>query len=413
MFSMTDLRRRRGCGVRPCRERGFSLVELMIASTIGLLILSAMVSVFVSTVQSRNELDKSNQQIENGRFAMEMLREDIQLAGFYGSYLPPQPPTYVAPPDPVPATPWTIPTAPDGVCTTILDNMGFVTSVGPPATYNVPVGIYGVPDTGATPACLPNRKDGTDILVIRRTSTTELNIDADANGAMDANVTKEDGSTGVSVASLGSGHYLQVSNCSDTPAERAYVLAKDPTGFILHGVKPAGSPASCVDAEAGLAPVRQYFVHIYYIATCNDCTITPVYPCTLGDCIPTLKMVELTPGTGVCTATATDSCGSMTLRPIAEGIENLQFEYGIDSNLDGTPELYSTAPADYDWQYVTAVKIFLLARNSEISADYTDTKTYSLASDGSTLPAFWGLDRNYKRHVYVATVRAINIANRR
>ena len=98
MSSTTDLRRTRGfCarrspepgfGAERSRESGFSLVELMIASTIGLLILTAMISVFVSSMQSRNEVDKSSRQIENGRFAVEMLKEDIQLAAFYGDYFP-------------------------------------------------------------------------------------------------------------------------------------------------------------------------------------------------------------------------------------------------------------------------------------------------------------------------------------
>ena len=88
MSSLTNSRRKISSGVGRARERGFSLVELMIASTLGLLILSTMISVFVSTSQSRNEVDKSSRQIENGRFAIEMLREDIQLASFYGDYLP-------------------------------------------------------------------------------------------------------------------------------------------------------------------------------------------------------------------------------------------------------------------------------------------------------------------------------------
>lgn len=390
MSSMTDLRRTRGFCAGCSRERGFSLVELMIASTLGLLILTAMISVFVSSMQSRNEVDKSSRQIENGRFAVEMLKEDIQLAAFYGDYFPS-------------SITWTTPDP----CATILNNMGFTTG-------NIPVGIYGIPnaDTTATPSCLPDPKAGTDILVIRRTSTTPLKIDANEDGTRDANVTNEDGSSGVSVASLGAGHYLQVSNCSDTPAEAAYVLAKDPAAFVLHGVRPAGTPASCMNG--GLAPVRQYFVRIFYIATCNDCDA--------GDGIPTLKMVELSPGTGPCATDPAASCGSMTTRSIAEGIENLQLEYGIDTDSDGTPgtpptpgtpRRYSTAPAAADWEHVMAVKIFLLARNTEISADYTDAKTYCLASDGCVSSGTLSFGDHYKRHVYVATARANNIANRR
>lgn len=366
--------------VRPGRERGFSLVELMIASTLGLLILTTMISVFVSTSNTRNEVDKNSRQIENGRFAIEMLREDIQLAAFYGDYFPSN-------------ITWTTPDP----CSTILDNMGFTAG-------NLPVGIQGYPDTTATsgvePTCLTNRKAGTDILVVRRTSTAQLKIDANEDGSVDSNVTNDDGTTGVTVSSLGGGYYLQVSNCA---GETAYVMAKNPASFTLHGLKPAGTPAVCTNG--GFAPVRQYFVRIFYVATCNDCTGS-------GDGIPTLKMVELTSGTSSCMGSSATSCGSMVTQAIAEGIENLQFEYGIDSDANGAPDTYSATPAAADWQNVTSVKIFLLARNTETSAGFTDTKTYSLASDGSTLSGTPFNDA-YKRHVYAATARAINIANRR
>jgi len=88
MTSTMQSRPRRASGGAPRREGGFSLVELMIASTLGLLILTTMVTVYVSTSQTRQEVDKASRQIENGRFAIQMLREDIQLAAFYGDYLP-------------------------------------------------------------------------------------------------------------------------------------------------------------------------------------------------------------------------------------------------------------------------------------------------------------------------------------
>jgi len=63
---------------------GFSLVELMVAIALGLLILTAMVLVFTNANSTRAEIDRNNRQIENGRYAIELLRDDVQLAGFYG-----------------------------------------------------------------------------------------------------------------------------------------------------------------------------------------------------------------------------------------------------------------------------------------------------------------------------------------
>jgi len=52
---------------------GFTLVELMIAMTISLLLMTALVAVFVNSSRSSNELAKTNSMIDNGRFAAQLL----------------------------------------------------------------------------------------------------------------------------------------------------------------------------------------------------------------------------------------------------------------------------------------------------------------------------------------------------
>src|SRR3990167_9518695 len=65
-------------------QRGLSLIELMISITIGLLILSAMATLFANQSRTRSELDKSNRMIDNGRYALEVLSENLRVSGFYG-----------------------------------------------------------------------------------------------------------------------------------------------------------------------------------------------------------------------------------------------------------------------------------------------------------------------------------------
>jgi type IV pilus assembly protein PilW len=413
----------------PARQSGFSLVELMIAITIGLFLMSGMALIFVNSVQSRNELEKSSRQIENGRYAAEAMREDIELAGFYGTYLPPLPVAGIVPGPVV----WTTPDP----CTTVLNNMGFFNGVTAPPTPvvagppSVPVGIYGYADTnagllpGTCSAVLINRKPGTDVLVVRRVSTTALSIDVDFNNVPDTTTTiDQDVPTGdgPTYASLAGGYYLQVSNCSNEQAVRgAFVLSTDTSSFLLHRVRTVGVPPDCITGE--LSRLRTYIVRIFYVSTCNDCSGS-------GDGIPTLKTVDLTGSTGACAGPAA-GCGSMATQPIAEGIENLQFEYGLDDNGDGIPDRFVTDPSDLvaaplpvtvpptanNWQNVVAVKVFLLARNTETTPGYKDTKTYSLNSAGTALtPAPASTDPasgGYKRHVYFTLARAINIGGRR
>src|SRR3989338_11045766 len=79
-------------------QHGLSLIEMMISITIGLIILSAMATLFSNQSKVRNELDKSNRMIDNGRYALELLTDNVRLAGFYGNYMPSGTPA--ATPDP-------------------------------------------------------------------------------------------------------------------------------------------------------------------------------------------------------------------------------------------------------------------------------------------------------------------------
>src|SRR5688572_32219281 len=68
-------------------QQGLSLLELMIALTIGLGLLAGLTSVFVNSSRSHTELARASQQIENGRFAIQTLQEDIWHAGYYGRHV--------------------------------------------------------------------------------------------------------------------------------------------------------------------------------------------------------------------------------------------------------------------------------------------------------------------------------------
>jgi type IV pilus assembly protein PilW len=63
---------------------GLSLVELMIAIAIGLVIMAALTTLFAHSSRTREELERNSRQIENGRFALELVSSDLRLAGFYG-----------------------------------------------------------------------------------------------------------------------------------------------------------------------------------------------------------------------------------------------------------------------------------------------------------------------------------------
>lgn len=318
------------------RQAGLSLVELMISLTIGLLLLAGITTLIVQQSSSRNELEKSSRQIENGRYAMQLLHDDIQLAGFFGEYTPPISTTYTVPADPC----------------------DIATSSGWATTPTVPVAIYGYTGAATNPMAattcgLSNYMPNTAILIVRRTSTATISASA----------------------AVANTNYLQVSQCSSVATPFAFGTS----GFGL-------MQKDCLT----LAPLREYWVNIYYVSSCDVCSPS--------DGIPTLKRVQAGP-----TATPVTT-------PLVEGIENMQFDYGLDNTapFDGSPDLYTNTPAANQWGNVMAVRVNLLARNIDTTTGYTDTKTYNLGGAGTVTPG-----GNYKRHVYSEVTRAINPSGRR
>lgn len=328
-----------GRAIFPNKLSGVSLVELMIAIALGLIVMLAVTTVFVNTSATRGEIEKSSRQIENGRYAMEVLSNDLQLAGFIGEQ------TLTAAlfptPDPIP-----------DVC------LG--SSSADDVKGALAIHIQGI---NGEPACITSlsaeHKEivaGTDILVIRRASTCAV-----ADCPMDADKR----------------FYIQPGQCDlDTiPFKVAYSNAT--SDFQL-------KTKAC---KAGVfAPIRKLYTHIYYISKHNK---------VAGDGVPTLKRLVL-------------SGGLVAVDPIVEGVENLQVQYGVDTDNEVSPDSFVAAPTTEEWRNVTAVKVGILVRNLEKSTGYQQAKVYDL---GGASPV--SFNDGIKRHAYISTIRLTNVASRR
>ena len=67
------------------KQQGFSLVEIMIASALGLILTGAAIQFMVSSNQTYQVSDDLARVQENGRVAMDMLARDIRMAGYQES----------------------------------------------------------------------------------------------------------------------------------------------------------------------------------------------------------------------------------------------------------------------------------------------------------------------------------------
>ena len=70
------------------RARGFTLIETMVALTIGLVILLAVSVMYARNSSNFTEIEKTGDLLENARYALDVISEDLQQAGFYAEIYP-------------------------------------------------------------------------------------------------------------------------------------------------------------------------------------------------------------------------------------------------------------------------------------------------------------------------------------
>ena len=56
---------------------GFGLIELMVAMTLALILSAATLTLYLNMSRSNSELAKTNSQMEHGRLAIRLLRDDL------------------------------------------------------------------------------------------------------------------------------------------------------------------------------------------------------------------------------------------------------------------------------------------------------------------------------------------------
>ncbi len=71
---------------RRLAPQGLSLVELLIAMTLGLILISGVIVVFVGSKRSSDIASAMSDMQENGRFALNALASDIRMAGYQGCF---------------------------------------------------------------------------------------------------------------------------------------------------------------------------------------------------------------------------------------------------------------------------------------------------------------------------------------
>lgn len=346
-------------------QRGLTLIEFMVSITIGLLMVAAIATLIADQSTSRAEVDRSGRMIENGRYAIRTITEDLQLAGYWGELNgAPTTTALAALPDP---------------CSTALADITLASQLH--------VQGFNDPASAAVPTCVSNQLPGTDILVVRH-------ADPDMSSLTTGGVPD--------LAKLTAGqYYIQTGlNAGGTAFTAAVGLGG------ANATASAATFSYLKKDKTTVANVRKFVQHIYYVAKCS---VESAGSCAAGDNgnpIPTLKMIELSANAGVPVWAPAVT--------IAEGIEQFQVDYGLDTNGDGSPDgdnIDGSTLTFANMGDVMAVKIHIVARSLDKTPGFLDDKKYALGTHAVyTIPA---ADQPYKRHVFVQSVRMVNPSGRR
>ncbi len=367
------------------RSSGFSLIELMIALTISLLLLTVLSLILVNSHESNRELQKTAQQIENGRYAIDTVSQNVRHAGFYGHLYR------------LPATPGSLPDPCE-----LSDLNALRDALALPIQGYRAADLTTRADVSST-SCITkglltnaNLKPGSDVIVVRRASTEAL--------AVGAVPTLND----VYIIATGSGLGVQAGTVT------AITSTSQVDGATACTTTSSTAALGLCRQNGTAAPIRKYIVHIYFVAPCSVGSGTSGVCTSSDDTIPTLKRLELV---------ASGGTRKFEIVPLVEGIEYIKVEYGLDTTPstasvtglpgDGIVDSYTELPASAaDWTNVISTKIFILARNTEATTSYSDTKTYALGSLSPVLMTSAAND-TFKRHAYSTNTRIVNPAGRR
>jgi len=330
------------------RQRGLTLVELMVALVLSLMLMSGLISVFVANKRVYNVQTGVSRVQENGRFATQMVSQELRGAGYWGC------------------------------ATKNLDSLDITNTLNSASGYvfNFGRSMDGFEATGSSTwspsldSSIVSPIGGSDVLTLRYAVGGSARVIQHNNTSADIKATAG--------SDMASGDILLVSDCEDAAIFQATnVQNTSPTQTnIVHNTG-SGSPGNATK-DLGKKYINGEVVRIrtrsYYVRTGAD-----------GG--PSLWRVD----------------NGGTPQELIPGVEQMQVLYGEDTNNDLAIDQYVKANSVADWGAVISVRVSLLVRST--SDNVTDTpQTYTF--NGSTVTP----SDNYLRRVFTTTIALRNHA---
>ncbi|NIM27176.1 MAG: prepilin-type N-terminal cleavage/methylation domain-containing protein [Gammaproteobacteria bacterium] len=408
------------------RERGLSLVELMVAITIGAILLGGAVTLFINNRDTYNTATQMARLQETARYALDMIVKDIRMAGYFGCA------------DRLDTVRANVPLAAGDVegelwrfnmDPAFLD-VGYNGAIVPPiegmdldadtnrflpSQYPVTVDLDAATDTtngGATGEVLPE----TDAITIRYIAgsmeTGGWNDDILDLQVISDVVSGSDSPIDVGLArGFARGQVAAISNCgtADIFWINAPVIAA--TSSTSPATVQAQQLRNAYNASAS-SLIAPYVAVRYYIGDNNRGN---------GEIRPSLYRAVIRP-----TGSPPGAPFVEAYEEIFEGVEQLQILYGVDGDGDGVldsyvragePPLADTDPA-VNWAKIVSVRLAVLMRtvNEYGREEDKDTKTYTVNDqddqihNGALRAKFGPYNDRRRRRVFTTTAVVRNLS---
>lgn len=286
------------------RQQGFSLIELMVAMTIGLVVLAAVGYVYLSSRQSFRLADSMSRMQENARLAIETMARDVRMAGYVG-------------------------------CGN-LQNSTVTTIANPPVIAISPATVITGLDSGASTANFA----GT---TITRPAGDTISVMGAFGGGVGlvGNLVPSNANVQISgnPYNFAVGDVLVVSDCTEADVFRPTTVSSSGSVTMAHGNSTnTGNRVGTYGSDAVVFKVERY---TYFIGT-NPAGKRALYRTNLA--------------TGVAAGTS----------ELVEDVWDMQITYGRDTNADGAADSYGDATAvGTNWAQVVSARISLLLASPE------------------------------------------------
>lgn len=360
-----------------CRQRGLSLIELMLAVLLGLLLMAGMIQIFVATKVSYMTQAGQAYLHESGRFALEFVGRDVRMAGLLGcssrnigevsNYLNPL-------------------AGEEFNFTLGVRGFEFV-GTEPGLTFDLPQTLTPVAAAGSWSPAIPDSLvglpiQGSDVLLVRSIGSNPVPLVAPFHLGSNVHVqTPND---------FEQGDILLVSNCS----QAAVFQKTDASGGTAAGGS-SGTPGNQWPISDPTRVIgRGAFQQGSEIARIQ----TVVYYVGLSaNGVPALfRAVTSRPPNGGSTV-------ALREEELVSGVESMQVLYGVDTSNNFSTDAYVPASGVTDWNRVVAVRMALLLRTPEEFGPQSDEATYVLG--GTTVNP---VDDRRQRRVFTKTMALRN-----